>query len=157
MCYKVSMSDDTISENPAVKVRTALPPALLDAIAADPEASRDYFRRLTTIQLHELYLVRKTLTPAQRMQLSEITAKLGAMEPKRQEASAAQGAQFSIQINIPQVGASPASSRVIEVAHEAVQLPAVIGGVPDERQVHQSGGRAGGVDQDDDLDYQDTD
>jgi len=83
------------------------------------------------------------------IKLSGITAKQVAKEQV--------GAQFSIQINIPQVGNYAASSRVIEgTSHEEVQLPTVLSGLLDQRQVHQSGGGSGGIDEDNDFDNQDS-
>jgi hypothetical protein len=126
------MSDETdiepVQRNAQLAKFEQMPPALMDEIRGDPEASRAYYRTISTTVDHEVYQMRMQLPMAQRLAWAERWAKLGAMEPKKQEVQQA-GAQFSIQINIPQIGTTKATgvtieaSPTIEAESVAVELP----------------------------------
>jgi hypothetical protein len=80
------MTAQTISEqNPAIAVRTAIPPALVEAVMSDAAAAQPAIRAQALVQLHELHVMRHNMTPNQRMQLAELTSKLGDMTPKAQK------------------------------------------------------------------------
>lgn len=103
------MTTDT--QNSAVTKHTAVPPALIEAVASDATAAQPAIRAMALVQLTELHGMRHALTPVQRMQLAEVNAKLGDMVP-RQAGQNMADTGFSITINIPQVGAQP--GRVID-------------------------------------------
>lgn len=143
--------------NAAVTKFTDLPPRLIEEIHDDPNNAAPFYRSMAAINDYELYTMRESLTPAQRMELSNNFAKRGGLEMK-QVADQQAAAQFSLEIHIPSVGDVPSSSRIIEVVNEEkLQLPEVVGGLPEKRQVHQPCVRSGGFDENDDIDYQDTD
>jgi hypothetical protein len=144
------------TDNPNVARSLQLPPQLLEAIQDDPEQMQPLARAMAAVLANDLFVARDSMTPVQKQALMESFAKLGNLQPKDKNA-VGPGASFSIQINIPEVGAQKATSNIIEASYEEVQLPSILGGVSEERQVHQSGGGSGGVDKDDDLDHQDTD
>jgi hypothetical protein len=107
---------------------------------------------LLTDQLTETMMLPETSVRA-KMDFLDSQYKMSGAAARQAAKEAVVGAQFSIQINIPQVGASAASSRIIEgTAHEEVRLPEVLGGLLDQRQVHKSGGGPGRIDEDDDFD-----
>jgi len=101
----------TEAQNPAVTRHTAVPPALIEAVAKDASAAQPAIRAMALVQITELHGMRNLLTPVQRMQLAEVSAKLGDMVP-RQAGQNMADTGFSITINIPQVGTQP--GRVID-------------------------------------------
>jgi hypothetical protein len=147
----------TVANSVATKRFQQLDPQLLEKVRTDPDESRPYYRTISMITDHELYQLRNQLPVPQRLALAERWSKLAGMEPKKVEAQQS-GAQFSIQINIPEVGTAAATSRIIEgTANEEVQLPEIVSKLSEIRQVHQSGGGASGIDEDDDEHHQDFD
>jgi hypothetical protein len=146
---------DTSLQVSAEKVGFAMPETA-EALEASIK-----FKNLVNTELLSERIMHAALQPTtplrQQLEVLEATRKLAGLDQKKQE-TAQTGAQFSIQINIPAVDSQPAQSRIIEgTAHEEVQLPEIVGKLSEIRQVHQSGGGASGIDEDDDLDYQDTD
>ncbi len=81
--------------NIAVTRLTKVPPALIEAVSKDASSAQPVIRAMALIQLHELHSLRHTLSPAQRMQLVEVSAKLGDMVPK-QAAQAGGGGAVTI-------------------------------------------------------------
>lgn len=102
-----------LAENKNVARLTDLPPQLLEAIGENPDASRPYYRHISTIVDHELYCMRNELPVGQRIALADRWSKLGGMQPK-EALGAGGGAGFSIQINIPAMNGALPSSTIIE-------------------------------------------
>ncbi len=84
--------EDTETPNPAITKRTQIPPALIEAVMGDAAAAQPAIRAQALVQLHELHTMRNTFTASQRMQLAELTSKLGDMVPKAQTQSGGSGA-----------------------------------------------------------------
>lgn len=118
------MSDETPDlpevTNPALKKLLALPPAILEEISQDSEAFKPYLRVMAATQWDELHRMRGLLTPSQRLQLAEATAKLADMEPKKNQPPPVQGSGFSIQINIPSLPTSVVA-KAVDTSTEQLQ------------------------------------
>lgn len=84
-------TDLTTEQNPAVAKHTAIPPTLVEAVMSDGAAAQPVIRAQAIVQLHELHMMRHNMTPTQRMQLAEMVAKLGDMNPKNQAQAAGGG------------------------------------------------------------------
>lgn len=78
----------TEPQNPAVTRHTAVPPALIEAVAQNAAAAQPAIRAMALVQLTELHGMRHNMTPVQRMQLVEINTKLGDMVPRAAQAAA---------------------------------------------------------------------
>ncbi len=82
----------TATQNPAVTRHTAVPPALIEAVAKDASAAQPAIRAMALVQITELHGMRNLMTPVQRMQLAEVSAKLGDMVPRAAAQTANTGA-----------------------------------------------------------------
>jgi hypothetical protein len=83
--------------NPALAKLLAIPPALVEAVQQDAANGAPVFRAMTIENAHDLFHMLPTMTPAQRMDFMDRTAKLGNMMPKEQVQQQA-GAQVVINI-----------------------------------------------------------
>lgn len=83
---------ETSENNPAVAKHTAVPPALVEAVAKNAAAAQPVIRAMALVQLVELHQARHLYTPVQRLQLAEMNAKLGDMIPKQAAVQAPTGA-----------------------------------------------------------------
>lgn len=102
--------------NPAVVKHTAVPPALVEAVAKDAAAAQPALRAMAIVQFTELHSMRHLFTPPQRMQLAESVAKLGGMAPKQEPSTSSGGA---VTINFLRSG----SEKSVTIEATAVAIP----------------------------------
>jgi hypothetical protein len=92
------MSDE---QNKAIDQHIAVPPAVLEAVAADPAAAQPIHRAQAMKLSHELFVNRRSMSIPQQMQLMETLAKLGNLAPKTTVDPNQQGSGISINIVLP--------------------------------------------------------
>jgi hypothetical protein len=96
-----------------------LPPALVESIMEDPTSLQPLARMYTANMLHEMYKESSAYTPAQKQTFTELCAKLGALEPNKQQATNTAGPGYQLIINL---GDTTETHRSITVEHAPIPV-----------------------------------